>query len=147
KGGAPAESGTNRKRWSAGRLRPAGRVDPVPPSPFLNSDLEFRLRRLRLCVARSRGHRLGSFLLGLVLRLRFLIFLFGVAYFDAALENRAFFNADAMRNHVTGEHPFATDVQPVRALDVALHLAHDDYFIGDDIGRDVSIAADGDTIV
>src|SRR5208283_1629348 len=79
--------------------------------------------------------------------LRLLIFLFGVAHFHAALEDGAFFDADAMRDHVTREQTFAADVQPVRGVDVALHLAHDHDFFGGDVCRDVSVAADGDAIV
>ena len=76
-----------------------------------------------------------------------LIFLFGIAHFDAALEDRAFFDADAMRDHIAREQAFAADVQPVRTVDVALHLAHDYDFFGGDVRRDVSVAADGDAIV
>jgi len=77
----------------------------------------------------------------------FLVFLFGVAHFDAALQDRALFDADAVRDHVAGEYAFAAHVQSIGALDVALHLAHDDDFIGRDVGRDDSVAADRDAIV
>src|ERR1019366_6584823 len=120
---------------------------PVPPSSFLNSNFEFRLRQIaKLHVARSRGHRLGRFrlVLGLDLYLRLLLFLFWVAHFDAALEDRAFFDADAMRDDVAREHTFAANVQSVRAIDVALHLAHDHNFFYGDVRRDRSVAADGD---
>ena len=52
-----------------------------------------------------------------------------------------------MRDYVAREQAFAADVQPVRALDVALHFAHDHDFFGGDVCRDVSVAADGDAIV
>src|SRR4029077_3312624 len=72
--------------------------------------------------------------------------LFGVAHFDAALEDRAFIDADAMRDYVAREQAFAADVEPVLTLDVALHLAHDDHFLGGDVRRDVSVAANGHTV-
>ena len=57
-----------------------------------------RLLKMKLSVACGRSQGLGRFLF--VLILIFLIFLFRVADFDATLEDRAFFNADAVRDHV-----------------------------------------------
>src|SRR5271168_1250954 len=86
---------------------------PVPPSSFFEFQLRiqtslFRLNLFRLTrsgsaelrVARRRRQSLGRFRLVLCLCLVLLIFLFRVAHFNAALEDRAFFNADAMRDHV-----------------------------------------------
>src|SRR5208282_694793 len=123
-----------------------------PGTPSFLSKLNFADLR----VSRSGGHRLRwlrlvlSLILGLVLRLtlylRLLILLFRIAHLDATLQDRAFFNTDAMRDHITGEHAFAADVQPVCAIDVALHLAHDDNFFGRDVRRNVATAANGDAI-
>src|ERR1035437_2563483 len=52
-----------------------------------------------------------------------------------------------MRDDIAREHAFAADVYPARTLDVALHLAHDDDFLSDNVRRDGSVAADGDAIV
>ena len=122
----------------------SGRLDGLDARPSIVV-VEFNFVNLR--VARGRGHRFGRFQLVLDQRLRFLIFLFGVAHLDTALEDRAFFDAEAMRDHIAREHAFAADVKPVRALDVALHLAHDDQFFGGDARRDVSVAADSDAVV
>src|SRR5271157_4965546 len=90
------------------RLR-SGQAREAPVSPSLFG--AFNCARLRGARGRGHSHGLGRFLLvlSLVLRLRFLIFLFGVAHFDTALEDRAFFDADAMRDHVAREQAFAAD--------------------------------------
>ena len=65
---------------------------------------------------------------------------------DAALEERAIFNADAGRGHVAGEGAFGTDVDAISGIDVALELAEDDDFAGADAGRDIAVLAHRDAI-
>jgi len=71
---------------------------------------------------------------------------FGFADVDAALEECTVFNADACRGDVAGEGAFAADIDAVGGGDVAADLAEDDDFAGDDVGGDLSVAADGDAV-
>src|SRR6267154_1977614 len=143
--------------WACG---PSDRVGmPGTPSFNLTSSLYFvqyftsfnlvsDSKLAKLHAARNGRHCFGGFLLVLSLRLHFLIFLFlfGVADFDSTLDIGAFFDADAVCDHVAGEHAFAANIQAIGAYDIPLHLAHDHNFIGGNIRRNDSIAPDGDTI-
>src|ERR1700690_367173 len=114
-----------------------------------------RSERLRTSARARRGrHRFRCFggfhlilLLPVLLILRRLLLLFGVANFDSTLEDGAFFHADAVCNHVAGEQAFIADIEAIGALDVALNLAHDDDFLGHDVGGNVAVAADSDSIL
>ena len=52
-----------------------------------------------------------------------------------------------MGDYVSGERAFAAEVEPVRALHVSVHLAHDDYFASADAGLNLAVASNGDTVV
>src|SRR6266849_5192022 len=103
--------------------------------------LSNKASRLRAC---GRGQRLGRLrlvlVLGLILRLGFL---FRSSDFDSALQDRPFFHAEAMGNHIPRQRTLATDIQTIGALHVAVDFAHDDQLLGMDIGRHMSVAADG----
>jgi hypothetical protein len=69
------------------------------------------------------------------------------AHLHAALQNGSVFNADALGDDVSRERAFAADVQTVGALNVALHLAQDHNFTGDDVGGDAAVSSDGDAVL
>ena len=75
------------------------------------------------------------------------MFVLGGAYLNASLQEGSIFNADALGDDISGQRPFAADVQAVDALDVARYLAHDYDFAGADIGGYDAIASDGDAVV
>ena len=52
-----------------------------------------------------------------------------------------------MRDHVARQHAFVADIETVRAINVALYLAHDHNFFCGNVRSDVSAAADGNAIV
>ena len=91
--------------------------------------------------SRSRGARLGldgdSGLLRVGVgdaRSRYTLFaLARLADVDTALEEGAIFDADALCNHIPGQGAFTANVNPVAGIDVAAHLAQNDYFTGRDI--------------
>src|SRR5208282_4117075 len=99
---------------------------PVPPSSFFEFRLRIQTSFFRLSCsdlaglrgARGRRQSLGRFrlILGLGLCLRFLIFLFGVAHFDAALEDGAFDASVNEKRFRTGYFTLDDD----RAPDVGL---------------------------
>src|ERR1700756_3018662 len=59
---------------------------------------------------------------------------------DAALEEGAIFDRDALRDHVAGQRAFAPDVDAVAGIDIAAHLAQHHDFAGRDIRRHLAIA-------
>ena len=65
----------------------------------------------------------------------------------AAFQNGSVLNADALGDHITRQRAFAADVQTVRALDVALHLAQDHNFAGTDVGGDAAVTSNGDPVI
>jgi hypothetical protein len=94
----------NRTKNNDGAPGVIARLDGCSPSLHRLQILQtyVDLTYVELCVSRGRDRwrRLRCFLLVVIVRVRFLIFLFRVAHFDAALEYRAFFDADAMRDHL-----------------------------------------------
>src|SRR5712692_11416322 len=88
---------------------------------------------------------LGRSLLGLSL-LRLISLLLDSADLHAAFQNGSVLNADALSDHIPGQRAFAADVQTVRALDVALHLAQDHNFASTDVGGDASVTPNSDAV-
>jgi hypothetical protein len=93
----------------------------------------------------SCGGLCGPGLLGLAL-LRPIGLLLGGADLHPVFQNGSILNADALRNHLTGQRALAPDVQAVCALDVALHLAQDYDFAATDVGGDASVVPNGDAV-
>src|ERR1700756_4736454 len=104
-----------------------------------------------LCAGRGRNRfwLIGRFclVLRLMLSLMFLVLSLCCSHLHAALDHGAIFHADAGSDYVPGETAFGADIQAVAALNIALDLAHDNHFAGDDIGCHSAIAANGDTVV
>ena len=73
-------------------------------------------------------------------------FSFGLLDIDAALEERAIFNADAGGSHVAGQGTFGADVDAIGGGDIAADLAEHDDFAGVDGGIDLPIAADSEAV-
>src|SRR5205807_7346404 len=77
------------------------------------------------CCAGAGGDGGNSFSLGLGF-LGFAIGLLpGLANINAALEESAIFNGDALGDHVAGQRAFAADLYPVAGVQVTAHLADD----------------------
>src|SRR5205814_7082197 len=72
---------------------------------------------------------------------------FGFLEIDAALEERAIFNAQAVRYHITGQSTFCTDVNAVADRHVAVKLSHHDDFLGIDVGGNGSVPSDGHPVI
>ena len=82
-----------------------------------------------------RGEREGRF-----------AFFAGLADINAALEECAVFDADALGDDIAGEGAFAADVNTVAGGDVALYLAEHNDFAGGDAGSNLAIAANGNAV-
>ena len=72
---------------------------------------------------------------------------FRTANLHAALQYRAIFHADSLRDDISGQRTLAADVQTVAALYIALNFSHDDYFTGVDVGGYGAVASDGDAML
>ena len=84
---------------------------------------------------------------GLFLVLGFAVgLLAGLADVDAALEEGAVLNGDALGNDIAGQGTLVADVHPVAGHQVAAHLAGDYDFASVDVGIDDAVAADGGTV-
>ena len=70
----------------------------------------------------------------------------GLADVDATLEERAFFDADALGDDVAVERAFAANVEAVAGRHVAADFAENDDFARGNVGRDYAITSDGDAI-
>jgi len=82
----------------------------------------------------------------LILRLRFSDLSFRGCALRRALEDCAFFDADAVRDHVAREQAFAPDIQPVSHSTLPFTLPMMTTSLAVNVCRDVSVAADGDAI-
>src|SRR5271167_2578966 len=76
------------------------------------------------------------------LRLRFLVLVFSTNL-NGTLQYRSVFHTDAWGDYVAGKRAFAADVQTIGAMDVAGHRAHNDHFLGTDIGNNDAATSDG----
>ena len=66
---------------------------------------------------------------------------------DAALEEGAFANADALCSHIPGQRSFTADVHTIAGIDITPHFAKNNHFTGSDIRRHVCIPANRDSAV
>src|SRR3954454_23203858 len=87
---------------------------------------------------RLRG---ASNFLGFVLDL-----LAGLADIDAALEEGAIFDRDALGDYVAGQRTFVADVDAVGGGQVATDLAEDNDLARVDVGGDTAVAANGNAV-
>src|SRR6185312_8710956 len=67
------------------------------------------------------------------------LLLSGLANVDAAFEERAIFDADALRHDVAGERTFVADINAVAGRQVAANLAEHNHFTGIDVRGDLAI--------
>src|SRR5579884_4528973 len=79
-------------------------------------------------------------------RLDFGLLISGLADINAALEEGAILNRDALRYDIARERAFAADVHSVTGVHVAAHFAEDDNFTGRDVRGYLSIAPHSHTI-
>jgi len=75
--------------------------------------------------------------------LRLISLLLCSADLHAAFQKGSILYADPLGDRIARQRAFAADVQTVRALDVALHLAQDHDFAGTDIGGNAAVASNG----
>ena len=66
---------------------------------------------------------------------------------DAASENRAVLNHNSRRGQIAVQRARLADVDAVSGLDVACDLAFDDDSFGENVGIDVAVRADRQTVV
>jgi hypothetical protein len=66
---------------------------------------------------------------------------------NAALEEGAIANADALCGHIPGQRTFTADVHTVAGIDIAAHFAKNHHFPGSDIRRHLGIPANRDPAV
>jgi hypothetical protein len=80
----------------------------------------------------------------------FYIFLFlglaGFADIDSTLEICTIFDTDALRYDVPGQRAFVPDINPVAGIEIATNLAEHHDFPGGDVGGNIAVAPNGDTI-
>jgi hypothetical protein len=88
---------------------------------------------------------LGRGLLGLGL-LGLISLLLDSADLHAAFQDCSILYADPVGYHIARQRAFAPNIQPVRALDVALHLADDHNFAGTDVGGGAAVTPNGDAV-
>src|SRR5690242_1278336 len=97
------------------------------------------VNRGRLSASRDCRGLDGDWLLAVLL-------LSGLANVDAALEEGAIFDADALRHDVAGERAFVADVNAVAGRQVAANFAEHNHFAGVDVRGNLAVAADGHAI-
>src|SRR4051812_11165476 len=98
---------------------------------------------LRSCAHRSRTADRFKLRIALAVDLLLLIWLLDV---DAALEEGAVFDADALRDHVAGERAFVADVDAVAGVQIATHFADDHDLARHHVRGDNAVASDGHAV-
>src|SRR5713226_5632448 len=91
----------------------------------------------------DRGCRFG---LRLRLPVRLIILVLDGPDLDAAFQHSSVLHADTLGDHIARQRALAANIQTVRALDVALHLADDHNFAGTDVGGDATVTPNSDAV-
>src|SRR5581483_3122669 len=70
----------------------------------------------------------------------------GLTDVDAALEERAVFNRNALGDDVAGQRAFGADIHAIAGLQVTAHFAEHHDFARGDVGVHDAVASDGDAV-
>src|SRR6185369_17152217 len=115
----------------ARRSRTPTSIPVLPPTPGVS-------QRLSRCGRLRRGL--------VVDRLCVLTFFTGLADIDSALEVRAVFDADALRDDIAGQRTFVADVHAVRSRHVAANLALHNDLAGGHVSSDNAVTSDSNAV-